>query len=216
MKPIKRLPKLVRAVFIAIILLAAVSVAIYAARRAWPSGSSEISPLVVPVQPRDFTLKIYADGELQSAESMTIAVPFVPVERLRIATVVADGRHVNKGDTLVEFDQTELDLQMLENRSNLDMTNQKITKGELGSNVEKTDIVKDKRIAELELQKINEFLPRDAQIYSQRDIIEGQINKEYSEKKLVFADARLQLKGKVYNLDEAILLLEQQQANNKI
>lgn len=191
-------------------------VAIYASRRAWPSGSSEIAPLVVPVQPRDFTLKIYAEGELQSAESMTIAVPFVPVERLRIATVVADGRYVNKGDTLVEFDQTELDLQMLEQRSNLEMANQKITKGALGSNVEKTDIVKDKRIAELELQKINEFLPRDAQIYSQRDIIEGQINKEFSEKKLVFADSRLLLKGKVYTLDEAILLLERQQANTKI
>jgi HlyD family secretion protein len=216
MKLIKRLPKLVRAILVAVVLLAAVSIVIYAARRAWPSGSSEIVPLVVPVQPRDFTLKIYADGELQSAESMTIAVPFVPVDRLRVATVVADGRHVNKGDTLVEFDQTELDLQKLEQRSNLDMTNQKITKGELGSNVEKTDIVKDKRIAELELQKINEFLPRDALIYSRRDIIEGQINKEFSEKKLVYADARLNLKGKVYTLDEAILLLERQQANNKI
>jgi multidrug efflux pump subunit AcrA (membrane-fusion protein) len=216
MKPIKRIPKLVRAILIAFVLLAAVSVVIYAARRAWPSGSSEISPLVVPIQPRDFTMKIYAEGELQSVESMTIAVPFVPVDRLRIATVVPDGRHVNKGDTLVEFDQTELDLQMLEYRSNLEMANQKLTKGELGSNVEKTDIVKDKRIAELELQKINEFLPRDAQIYSRRDIIEGQLNKEFSEKKLVFADARLQLKGKVYTLDEAILLLERQQATNKI
>src|SRR5215475_3252989 len=216
MKLIKRLPKLVRAILIAIVLLSVVSVAIYAARRAWPSGSSEISPLVVPIQPRDFTLKIYADGELQSVESMTIAVPFVPIERLRIATVVADGRHVNKGDTLVEFDQEELDLQMLEQRSNLEMANQKITKGELGSNVEKTDIVKDKRIAELELEKINEFLPRDAQIYSKRDIIEGQLNKDFTEKKLVFADARLQLKGKVYTLDEAILLLERQQADTKI
>jgi RND family efflux transporter MFP subunit len=216
MKLIKRLPKLVRAILVAVALMAAVSVAIYAARRAWPSGSSEVAPLVVPIQPRDFTLKIYAEGELQSAESMTIAVPFVPVDRLRVATVVADGRHVNKGDTLVEFDQTELDLQKLEQRSNLDMANQKITKGELGSNVEKTDIVKDKRIAELELQKITEFMPRDALIYSQRDIIEGQINKEFSEKKLVYADARLNLKGKVYTLDEAILLLERQQANNKI
>jgi multidrug efflux pump subunit AcrA (membrane-fusion protein) len=216
MKPIKRLPKQIRAIFIAIVLAPAVSVAMYAARRAWPSVSSEVVPLVVSVEPRDFTLRIYADGELQSAESMTIAVPSVPIDRLRIASVVADGRHVNKGDTLVEFDQAEMDLQMLEQRTNLEMANQKIDKGELGSNVEKTDIVKDKRIAELELRKINEFLPRDAMIYSQRDIIEGQINKEFSEKKLVYADARLNLKGKVYTLDEAILLLERQQANNKI
>ena len=104
---------------------------------------------------------------------------------------------------------------MLEHRSNLKPTRSS-PGGELGSNVEKTDIVKDKRIAELELQKIKEFLPLDAMIYSQRDIIEGQINKEFSEKKLVYADARLQLKGKVYTLDEAILLLERQQANTKI
>jgi multidrug efflux pump subunit AcrA (membrane-fusion protein) len=107
MKLTKRLPKLVRAILISIVLLTAVSVVIYAARRAWPSGSSEIIPLVVPIQPRDFTLKIYADGELQSVESLTIAVPSVPIERLRIAAVVADGRHVNKGDTLVEFDQQQ-------------------------------------------------------------------------------------------------------------
>jgi RND family efflux transporter MFP subunit len=216
MKLIKRLPKPVRSIFIAVVLLVGVSVVIYGARSAWPTGSSDIIPLVVPIQPRDFTLKIYADGELQSVESMTIAVPSVPIERLRIASVVADGRHVNKGDTLVEFDQEEMDLQMTEQRTNLEMSNQKLSKGELGSNVEKTDIVKDKRIAELELQKLNEFLPRDATIYSQREIIEARINKDFSEKKLVFADARLTLKGKVYTLDEAILLLEKQQANTKI
>jgi HlyD family secretion protein len=212
----KHSPKPIRLALIAILILAAISIVIYAARRAWPSSSSDVLPLTIVIQPRDFTLKISANGELQSAESKTIAVPFVPVQRLRIASVVSDGRHVSKGDVLVEFDPTELDLEKLEHRSSLEAATQKITKGELASGVEKTDIVKEKKIAELELQKINEFLPRDEQIYSRRDIIEGQLNKEYTEKKLVYADARLQLKGKVYTLDEAILLLEKQQANSKI
>lgn len=212
----KRLPKLVRIALIAVLLTAAVSAVIYAARRAWPSASSEVLPLTMAIQPRDFTIKISAQGELQSSESMTIAVPFVPVQRLRIADVVADGRHVNKGDVLVEFDPTELDLEMLEHKSSLEAANQKITKGELASGTEKTDISKDKRIAELELQKINEFLPKDEKIYSRRQIIEGQLDKEFTEQKLVFADARLSLKGKVYTLDEAILLLERQQAKSKI
>src|SRR5262245_9310801 len=178
----KRFPKFIRSLLIAIVLLTAVSVAIYAARRAWPSASSDISPLTMIVQPHDFTIRISANGELQSSESITIAVPFVPVQKLRIASVVADGRHVNKGDVLVEFDPTELDLEMLEHRSSLEMANQKITKGELAVGTEKTDITKDKKIAELELQKINEFLPRDEQIYSRREIIEGQLNKEFTEK----------------------------------
>jgi len=212
----KKLPKPIRLSIITLMLLAAVSIVIYAARRAWPGISSEVLPLTMAIEPHDFTIKISANGELQSVESITIAVPFVPVQRLRIAMVIADGQHVNKGDTLVEFDPTELDQEMLDHRSSLQSANEKITKGELASGTEKTDIIKDKKIAELELEKINEFLPRDQQIYSQRQIIEGQLNKDFTEKKLVFADGRLVLKGKVYTLDEAILLLERQQANTKI
>ncbi len=210
------MPKPLRLALITALLLAGVSIVIFAARRAWPDASTEVMPLTVAINPQDFTLNISANGELQSAETLTIAVPFVPVQRLRIATVVADGRPVNKGDTLVEFDPTELDLEMLVYRSSLNAANQKISRGELAIGVEKTDIVKDKKIAELELQKINVFMPRDKQIYSQRQMIEGQLDKEYTEKKLVYADARLQLKGNVYSLDEAILLLERRQANTKI
>jgi HlyD family secretion protein len=212
----KRLPKPVRYGLITLVLLAGISVVIYAARRAWPGSAVEVLPLTTIIQPREFTLKINANGELQSAESKTIAVPFVPVQRLRIASVITDGRHVSKGEVLVEFDPTELDLEMLDHRSSLDAADQKISKGELAIGVEKTDIVKDKKIAELELEKIKEFLPRDELIYSRREIIEGQLDKEFTEKRLVYADARLQLKGKVYSLDEAILLLERQQANSKI
>ncbi|MGH9841600.1 MAG: efflux RND transporter periplasmic adaptor subunit [Blastocatellia bacterium] len=212
----KRFPKFIRTILITIFTLAAISIVIYAARRAWPGTTAEVSPLTLAVEPRGFTIRISANGELQSSESMTIAVPFVPVNRLRISSVVPDGRHVNKGDVLVEFDQAELDLQMLEHRSTLEMSNQKLTKGELSANVEKTDIVKDKRIAELELQKLTEFLPRDEQIYKRREIIEAQLDKNFTEHKLVYADVRLQLKGKVYTLDEAILQLEKGQANSKI
>jgi HlyD family secretion protein len=212
----KRLPKSIRYGLIMFILLVGVSAVIYAARRAWPGSESEVLPLTTMIAPREYTLKITANGELQSTESKTIAVPFVPVQRLRIASVVADGRHVSKGDVLVEFDPTELDLEMLDHRSSLEAANQKISKGELAIGVEKTDISKEKKIAELELEKINEFLPQDELIYSRREIIEGQLNKEFTEKKLVYADARLVLKGNVYTLDEAILLLERQQANAKI
>ncbi len=212
----KRLPKVIRYSIIPLLLSAAISIAIFAARRAWPGSAAEVLPLTVALQQHDFTLKINASGELQSVESMAIAVPFVPVQRLRIASVISDGRHVKKGEMIIEFDPTELDLEMLEHQSSLESAKQKISRVELATGVEKTDIIKDKKIAELELEKINEFLPRDEMIYARRQIIEGQIDKEFTEKKLVYADARLQLKGKVYTLDEAILLLEREQANSKI
>jgi HlyD family secretion protein len=201
-------------------LLALVSLGIYAGRRALTralvSATAELAPLTVRLEPRDFALNIAAKGELQSVESITIAVPPVPAQRLRVASVVPEGRAVNKGDLLVEFDPTELDLQVLEHNSSLDMANQKINKGELARDVERTDIVKDKKLAEMELEKISEFLPQDEQIYSRRQIIEGRLDKSYAEKRIVFADARLGLKGKVYSLDEAILMLERQKATQSL
>jgi len=165
-------------------------------------------PLTVVLQPGDFALRITANGELQSAESIAVAVPPVPVQRLRIGWAVPDGTHVKKGDVLIEFDPDELNLEVMAHRSDLQMALEKITRGGLANTSEKTDIVKDKRIAELELEKIIEFLPQDEQIYKRREIIEGQLDKDYTEKKIVFAEARLGLKGKVYSLDEAILMLE--------
>ena len=212
----KRSYRVVRriATLVAIVILA--STGIYAGYKAFTRTTSELQPLTAVIQPQDFTLTISANGELQSAESMAVAVPPVPVERLRIASAVADGTYVNKGDVLVEFDAEEIDLQLMAHRSDLEMAMQKISRGGLASEVEKSDVVKDKKIAQLELDRIIEFLPTDEQIYKRREIIEGQLDKDYTEKKIVFADARLQLKGKVYSLEEAILLLERGQATAKI
>ncbi len=200
-KPIRR------SILVTVVLLVTCG-ALFGGYRALTRTAPDLRPLSIVLQPADFALKISANGELQSAESIAVAVPPVPVQRLRIGWAVPDGTHVKKGDVLIEFDPDELNLEVMAHRSDLQMALEKITRGGLANAGEKTDIVKDKRIAELELEKIIEFLPQDEQIYKRREIIEGQLDKEYTEKKIVFADARLGLKGKVYSLDEAILMLE--------
>lgn len=208
-----------KVLFRTVLTLALLSVAILlmvAGRGVWPGQPSEATPLLLRVEAKDWAIQITAAGELQSAESVAVSVPNVPAFSLRIASAIPDGRRVNKGDVLVEFDPAELNLQALGNQGDLAKANQKIRQGEIGSSLDNADILKDRKLAELELQKINEFLPRDQQIYSRREIIEGELDKNYAEKKIVFADARLELKGKIYSLDEAILFLEKKQAENKI
>jgi HlyD family secretion protein len=200
--------RLVRRIVIGAAVVVLTCGALFGGYRALTRTAPDLRPLSAVLRPVDFTLRILAYGELQSAESVAVAVPPVPVQRLRIAWAVPDGTHVKKGDVLIEFDPDELNLEVMAHRSDLQMALEKITRGGLANTGEKTDIVKDRRIAELELDKIIEFLPQDEQIYKRREIIEGQLDKAYTEKKIVFADARLGLKGKVYSLDEAILMLE--------
>ena len=204
----KRSRKLARRIVLAVAVVLVTCGALFGGYRALTRTAPDLKPLSVVLKPEDFTLKISANGELQSAEAIAVAVPPVPVQRLRIGWAVPDGTHVKKGDVLIEFDPDELNLEVMAHRSDLQMALEKITRGGLANTSEKTDIVKDKKIAELELEKIIEFLPQDEQIYKRREIIEGQLDRDYTEKKIVFADARLGLKGKVYSLDEAILMLE--------
>ena len=98
------LHKRASATFLFISVSAIASLGISGGRRALTETTSELQPLTVRLQAEDFALRIPAYGELQSAESLAVAVPNVPANRLRIATVVPDGRHVNKGDVLVEFE----------------------------------------------------------------------------------------------------------------
>lgn len=212
----KRSHRLIRRIVLAVTVMLLTCGALFGGYRALTRTAPDLRPLSVVLRAEDFTLRISAYGELQSAESIAVAVPPVPVQRLRIAWAVPDGTHVKKGDVLIEFDPDELNLEMMAHRSDLQMALEKITRGGLANAGEKTDIVKDKRIAELELEKIIEFLPQDEQIYKRREIIEGQLDKDYTEKKIVFADARLGLKGKVYSLDEAILMLERGRVNANI
>src|SRR5215472_9476583 len=186
----KRIFKKVRIYLVIITALGLLSIGAYGGRKAWMSANADLRPLATTIQPKDFALKIPANGELQAADSVIVAVPPVPVNRLRIGSVVPNGTHVNKGDVLIEFDPAELDLQMKEHQSNLEEANQKISKGSTSVDEDKSDIEKDKRIAQMDLERINQFLPKDEQIYSRREIIEGQISKDYTEKKIVFADGK--------------------------
>jgi hypothetical protein len=208
--------KRIRLALLVVMSLAGVSAIAYGVSRAWRNAGAELQPLVSVVGQTDFELKIPSAGELQAVESVVVAVPPVPVQRLRIASVVPNGSRVNKGDVLVEFDPAELDLQMQAHQSDLEVVKQNINKGSLDFDVDKTDLETGRGVAELELRHITQFQPRNEEIYSRRDIIEGQLNRDFAEKKIVFAQAKITMKGKAYSLDEAILVVQQQQANSKI
>src|SRR5437870_1721645 len=157
----KRTHRLIRRIVLAAVVVLLPCGQLFGRYRSLTRTAPDLRPLSVVLHPEDVKLRISAKGELQSAESIAVAVPPVPVQRLRIAWAVPDGTHVKKGDVLIEFDPAELNLEVMAHRSDLQMALEKITKGGLANTVEKTDIVKDKRIAELELEKIIEFLPQD-------------------------------------------------------
>ena len=113
-------------------------------------------------------LKIYTDGELHAKRSMMIVAPSVS-GILRIVRLTPTGTQVHKDDVVVEFDPSEQQYNLQENRFDLDEAEQEIAKAKADAAVQaakdEVELLKakfDVRRAELDVSKNELVSPIDA------------------------------------------------------
>ena len=69
------------------------------------TGSTEVEVAVARVRRADFVISVHTRGDIRSARSIILKAPQVP--GLRITHLAGNGRPVNKGDVVVEFDAVQ-------------------------------------------------------------------------------------------------------------
>jgi len=132
------------------------------------SGEAEIP--TATVSETDIQLKVLSTGALRAKESRVIAAPPIAGGTLQIIKLGRFGAHVQKGEVVVEFDPSQQEYNLAQNRSDLQQAEQEITKARADAAVQaaedKTALLKAKfavRRAELEVTK-NELVSKiDAQ-----------------------------------------------------
>ena len=104
-------------------------------------------------------MKVYTEGELHARRSTMIVAPSVS-GTLRIIRLAPTGSHVHSGDVVVEFDPSEQEYNLQENRYDLDEASQEIGKAKADAAVQaakdEVELLKakfDVRRAELEVSK---------------------------------------------------------------
>jgi len=137
---------------------------------------SSADPVTYTVKKSAFTVTVPANGELETATATQISVPNVRTGGLKVFWIIKDGSLVKKGNTLVEFDASELLQQMEETENNLAAALRQLEASVLRGNSETEHIVVDRQIAEMELDKAQTQAPRDTDIFSRNQIIEGELN----------------------------------------
>jgi multidrug resistance efflux pump len=115
-------------------------------------------------QKGDVQLRFPTDGLLKATQSRAVAVPAVAGGTLRIIRLAHTGSSVKKGDTVLEFDPSQQEYLMAQNRSDLAQAEQEILKDKADAEVQTaedgTALLKAKyavRRAELDVSK-NELL----------------------------------------------------------
>lgn len=141
----------------AIVLAAAVGV-MATGNHASPSTGTDVP--VSEVRRGDLDLKVYTTGELRANNSMALTAPPVAGGALQITHLLHPGTSVKKGEVVLEFDAAEQHYKLEQSRSELQQSDQEITKANAEAAVQsaqdKLALLKARfevRKAELEVQK---------------------------------------------------------------
>lgn len=143
---------------LALIVSAVIAVLAFARRTSLTAADGKIP--VAQVQRGDLDLKVYATGELRASHSMALTAPPIGGGALQITRLLHTGTPVKKGDIVFEFDPSEQNYKLEQNRSELMQAEEEITKAladaEVQAAQDKVELLKarfDVRRAELEVQK---------------------------------------------------------------
>jgi multidrug resistance efflux pump len=118
----------------------------------------------------DLQLKVITTGVLRTSQSRTIIAPPIAGGTLQIVTLARSGAQVHAGDVVLEFDPSQQEYNLGQNRSDLLQGEQEIVKAKADAAVQtaedQTALLKAKyavRRAELEVSKNELISPIDAQ-----------------------------------------------------
>src|SRR5213593_2941075 len=112
----------------------------------------EIGGTAIPVRRGSMQAKVRARGELEAVKAYPVAVPQVPTGALKVARLLPEGSTVATGDVLVEFDATQLEIELDNNVASFRGTDRKIDGNRIQSGIEAGSIGVFKSVAELEME----------------------------------------------------------------
>ncbi len=126
------------------------------------AGDAEIP--TATVKEVDLQLKVFTKGALHTAQSRVVSAPPIAGGTLQIIQLASAGAQVHAGDVVLEFDPSQQEYNLAQNRSDLEQADQEIVKAKADAAVQtaedQTALLKAKyavRRAELEVSK-NEIL----------------------------------------------------------
>ena len=179
-------------------------------------GEATVATAAIPVVRIDLEISVRATGELEAENASPIAVPRVPTGAMSVKEVAAEGSIVEEGDVILVFDDSQLNIELDNHMATFRSTGRRVDRTRIDWGIEEGSIGAMRGVAELELGFASEFQLEDESIYSQLEILETTLKKDYADEKILFADGKLLLKGEYYDIDERILNVEKGQVQGKV
>jgi HlyD family secretion protein len=143
----------------------------------------------------NFSEELTEEGTLRSVNSISIASPNISYRygTLKITSMVSDGKEVNKGDTVIVFDPSEIKKAIITAQQQLEIANAEFEKLKATQQSEIEDLEADLEIARIsqEISKIN-----FEQAVYESDVTKKEINLKLETANIALARAKEQIENK--------------------
>jgi multidrug efflux pump subunit AcrA (membrane-fusion protein) len=191
------------------IMLIVVTVA--AARRHRPNEMATYR-----VEPTQFARRVSAEGTLKAVDSTAINVPQDVDRPLKIAWAAEDGSLLTKGDTIIRFDPTDFETDLLGGNEDRSTAANKLTKADTDASTTRTNLKRDAHQAQSELESARRFKFDDAEVFSRYQRIEAETDQELAGEKKQHAEEVLGIRETLARTDRDLLAIEDRKAMLRI
>jgi len=168
------------------------------------------------VRPIEFTRHVTAEGTLKAVKATPVGAPHNATAPLKVGWIADDGTLLRKGDVIVRFDATDFENLLLTGREDRTTANNKLTKADAEAKSTRTNLRRDARQAQSELEAAKRFKFDDAEVFSRYARIEAEVDQDLAANRKLHAEEVLEVRNNLAGVERDLLAIEDRKAGLKI
>lgn len=193
-----------------------VGVAVAAAIAAAATRHDAETAATFKVEPIQFNRAITAEGTMKAVKATPISTPITVQQAMKLGWLAPDGASVKKGETIAQFDATEFENLLLTGREDRSTASNKMSKTNTEAGTTRTNLHRDARLAQSELEAATRFKFDDAEVFSRYERIESEVDATLAGNKKQHAEEVLRVRESLARADRDLISIEDRRAGMKI
>jgi RND family efflux transporter MFP subunit len=179
-------------------------------------GKSQDSIATLKVEPTQFTRRVTAEGTLKAVKATPITAPHDAPQALKVSWIADDGTMLKQGDVIVRFDATDFENMLLRGNEDRTTASNKLHKAGAETSATRTNLKRDAKLAETELESAKKFTFDDAEVFSRYARIEAEVDQGLASHKKTHAEEVLVVRDSLARVERDLLSIEDRKAGMKI
>lgn len=168
------------------------------------------------VEPMTFSRKVTAEGTLKPVKATLVGVPPSATVPMKVAWIAEDGAVLNEGDVIVRFDRTEFEQLLLTGSEDRSTASNKLTKIVAESSATQTNLRRDAKLAQSELEAAQQFKFDDADVFSRYERVEAEADTDLARSRKRHAEEVLNVRQNLARVERELIGIEDRKAGMKI